>query len=94
MKKPKANWKWKGTYPVRCQIVDPTGYVLKSKTTKGKSKTLAVITANCPPKTRPHLGKTGKASLLKNGYVKIKLDDGTVLYGYECWWIPLCPKPA
>lgn len=91
MNKPQADWKWNGKYPVRCQIVDPAGHVLKSKTVRNKKPIIAAVTAKCPDVARPHVSKIGKATLLKNGDVKIKLDDGSVLYGYECWWVALPP---
>lgn len=38
-----------------------------------------------PPKSLAHIGKKGTAEE-DGGGVKITLDDGTVLYGWECWW--------
>lgn len=36
----------------------------------------------------PHLGKEGLAEK-DDWMVRITLDDGHVIYGYECWWMPL-----
>ena len=69
-------------YPVRCKIVDVTGV---KKTMGGKEFTL-----NTPDISKPHIGKQGLAENMEDGLgVRIALDDGTVLYGYECWWITI-----
>ena len=47
-----------------------------------------LLTARTPPKSKPHVGKEGLAEK-ENGVVKITLDDGVILYGYECWWEPI-----
>jgi DNA polymerase III sliding clamp (beta) subunit (PCNA family) len=86
MKTKATAWKWNGKYPVRCQVIDPTGHVVK------QTKFKVDLVAKCPTEAKPHVGKTGRATLLKNGDVKIKLDDGQVLYGYECWWVALPPE--
>ena len=39
-----------------------------------------------PEQSFPHIGKHGTAEYLDNLIVKITLDDGNVIYGYECWW--------
>lgn len=71
----------KVTYPTRCQIVDVTG---------GKVGPLAIHT---PDASRPHVGKLGTAynDIDADGCesVHIELDDGAVLHGCECWWVPL-----
>jgi hypothetical protein len=72
-------------YPTRCRILDVTG-----KRWRG----LAIAT---PPVSTPHVGKEGLAEeddlLLEDGSVlpsvRITLDDGTILMGYECWWEPI-----
>jgi hypothetical protein len=42
-----------------------------------------------PDKSKPHIGKQGLAYEIDGLNVRITLDDGTVLMGYECWWKPL-----
>ena len=61
-------------YPVRCQIVDVTG-----------KKIFPGVEGNTPEVSKPHVGKKGLAEMV-NGQVRIMLDDGTVIWGYECWW--------
>ena len=65
------------TYPTRCRIVDVSGM-----------KIFPGIIGNTPVKSLPHIGKTGLAERCE-GDVKITLDDGTVIYGHECWWVPI-----
>ena len=66
-------------YPTRCEIIDVTGigvfYGIKS---------------NTPRISKPHIGKKGVASKDEHGRVIIQLDDGIILHGYECWWMPIC----
>ena len=64
------------TYPTKCEIVDATGIELE------------IGTARNPEQAIPHIGKTGIAEKI-NGQVSIKLEDGTKLMGYECWWAPI-----
>lgn len=59
----------------RCEIVDVGGMNYK----------VGPYTAATPVDSRPHVGKKGYAERDPQG-IKIILDDGTVLYGYECWW--------
>ena len=33
-----------------------------------------------------HIGKCGTIIKIEDGMPHIKLDDGTELEGYECWW--------
>lgn len=66
------------TYPVRCEIVDPGG----------SHEVIPGYMAQAPDESKPHIGKQGLAEFVDND-VRITLDDGTVLYGYECWWVPL-----
>lgn len=61
-------------YPTRCRIVDVDG-----ETWQG----LSIAT---PEESRPHVGKEGVAELLDPLTVRITLDDGNIIYGYECWW--------
>ena len=68
-------------YPVRCKIVDVTGV---KKTLGGKEFTL-----NTPEVSVPHVGKEGLAKKYKDGLIRIKLDDGNIIWGHECWWTPI-----
>lgn len=36
-----------------------------------------------------HIGKKGIIVELDDGMPTIRLDDGTILRGYECWWAKL-----
>jgi hypothetical protein len=64
-------------YPVRCKIVDVAG-----------CEVYPGLIAATPDVSRAHIGKKGLAE--RDGInVKITLDDGSILYGYECWWTPL-----
>ena len=64
-------------YPTRCQIVDVTG--------KEVFPNMFGVT---PDDSKPYIGKKGLAEMF-DGQVKITLDDGNILYGYECWWRPI-----
>jgi hypothetical protein len=64
-------------YPTRCKIIDVTG------------QTMGEHTLNTPETSHPHIGKEGKAWKGSDGAVRIRLDDGNILMGYECWWTPL-----
>ena len=64
-------------YPTRCKIVDVTGMIRDFGDIK--------IPLRTPEESKPHIGKEGLAE--KTGKdVRITLDDGTVIFGYECWW--------
>lgn len=68
-------------YPTRCQIVDVTG-----------GSWLGAIPLHTPDASRPHVGKLGTAVNVRDHgctSVRIELDDGAVLQGCECWWVPL-----
>ncbi len=67
-------------YPTRCRIVDVTG-----------EEVLPGIIGNTPDVSKPHIGKEGLAERVDR-YIKITLDDGNILMGYECWWEPLPTK--
>ena len=67
-------------YPTRCVIVDPTGH---------KFGTSGEYECRAPEESLPHIGKFGVAEMLNEWTVKIALDDGGVIYGSDCWWIPL-----
>lgn len=64
-------------YPTRCEIVDPQGHRFND-----------AYVMNTPGISRPHIGKRGLAERI-NENVRITLDSGGVLYGYQCWWIPI-----
>lgn len=67
-------------YPCRCRIVDPTG---DEREVEGHTFVL-----NAPEVSKPKTGRLGWAH--KEGLtVRIKLDDGSELMGYECWWEPI-----
>lgn len=67
-------------YPVRCKIIDVTGLKKKIRHIE--------FALNTPEKSKPHVGKEGLAERDPAG-VKITLDDGTIIYGHECWWTPI-----
>jgi hypothetical protein len=76
----------KVTYPTRCQIVDPDGMPIAEG-----------LTSRAPEKSLPHIHKKGWAYLVEDPdvpwhTVRIELDDGNVLFGNECFWIPLRPE--
>ena len=61
-------------YPVRCEIIDVTGV-----------EVFPGVLGKTPEESKQHVGKRGLAE--KAGLrVKITLDDGSVIYGHECWW--------
>jgi hypothetical protein len=73
-------------YPVRCRIIDVTGE---------KSYGIPIKT---PDISKPHIGKEGiakkifyepEADDIFDWYIQITLDDGTIIYGHECWWEPI-----
>ena len=67
------------TYPTRCRIIDIAG-----------EEILPGVFAQTPEASRPHVGKTGTATKLPGAEgVRIVLDDGTVLWGHQCWWEPI-----
>lgn len=64
-------------YPTRCKIIDATG------------EKFAGYDCKTPEISKPHIGKIGIADKSEGGNVLIKLEDGTILHGYECWWEPI-----
>lgn len=77
------------TYPTRCQIVNADG--LPYVPIPGMMK-------RTPNRSLRHIGKKGLAEEVPwpfgmaaglNSVVKITLDDGAVIYGHECWWVPI-----
>jgi len=75
-------------YPVKCEIVDVDGDV------DGTGQKISSFISRTPDISRPHIGKKGLAELMENGNVRITLDDGSVIYGYRCWWKPLETSPG
>lgn len=67
-------------YPVRARIIDVTGQALSGNPD---------VLIKTPDVSKPHVGKEGRASQDSDGDIVLMLDDGTVLYGYECWWEPV-----
>jgi hypothetical protein len=69
------------TTPVgtRVRIVDP----------KGRRLAGTDLIAKAPADSVPHLGKEGEIVGYNGRSPKILLDDGSVLFGYECWWEPV-----
>lgn len=74
------SWTWDGSYPVRCQIIDAAG------------EQFGQFTARTPDASRPYIGEFGIAERVE-GDVRITLESGETLMGYECWWTPLEGKP-
>jgi len=70
-------------YPVRCQIVDVAG-----------QEVFPGIVGKTPDISKPHVGEYGLAEKLPDGNVKITLDNGDVLMGYECWWQPVAHEQS
>ena len=68
-------------YPTRCKIIDVTGIEV-SPGLEGRT----------PEESKPHIGKEGLAERV-DGDVRITLDGGGILYGWECWWEPINPQP-
>ena len=69
-------------YPTRCKIIDVAG-----------TSFMPGIVRKTPAISKPHIGKYGLAEKQADGNVKITLDDGNVLYGFECWWTPVVEQP-
>ena len=64
-------------YPQKVKIIDVTGV-----------EVFPGIQGKTPDVSKNHIGKEGIAEEVGNT-VKITLEDGWVLWGYECWWEPL-----
>jgi hypothetical protein len=71
-------------YPTRARIIDVDSKPTVLVTADG----LQSFVPKTPPKSRPHVGKEGLAEKFSQG-VRITLDDGTILWGWECWWEPI-----
>lgn len=65
-------------YPTRCEIIDVTGV-----------EVFPDVMGNTPDISKPHVGEFGLAEKIDDLTVKITLDSGVVLMGYECWWRPI-----
>ena len=65
-------------YPTRCRIIDVTGQEVLPGLIPG-------LMGRTPDESKPHIGKVGLAELIGDD-VRITLDDGPVIWGYECWW--------
>ena len=64
-------------YPTRARIIDVSGEIWQG---------LAIAT---PPESRPYIGEEGWAEMLDPTdpfSVRITLDSGAVLWGWQCWW--------
>ena len=72
-------------FPLHVRIIDPRNHPYA----QGYRMT-------APPASVPHLGKSGliRSSWKPGDSPKIELEDGTVLYGYECWWVEEPSQPA
>ena len=67
------------TYPIRCEVIDVTGV-----------EVFPGVLGKTPEESKQHVGKRGLAERVNDlGGVRITLDDGSVVYGYECWWKPI-----
>jgi len=69
-------------YPVRCRIIDVTN-----------REVFPGIIGNTPEISKPHIGKEGLAEKIGRT-ARITLDDGNIIYGYECWWDPIYTQPS
>jgi len=64
-------------YPTRCEIVDVKG-----------TEVFPGIMGRTPDISKPYIGEKGLVEKIGRD-VRITLDSGKVLYGYNCWWKPL-----
>ena len=69
-------------YPTRCEIVDVTG-----------QEVFPGIEGRTPDVSKPLVGQQGVAEEDPKHGVKITLDSGKTIYGYECWWTPIEDNP-
>ena len=73
------------TYPTRCKIISAYG-----------EEVLPGIITLTPDKSKQHIEKMGLAELVPSNIiegmteqVRITLDDGMIIWGFECWWEPI-----
>jgi len=72
-------------YPTRCVIRDIEGDPLDD----------TGLVARTPEVSRQYIGQRGLAEKVPDSdsifgeSVRITLDSGDVIWGYECWWSPL-----
>lgn len=83
-----SDWKWDGRYPVRARIIDAAGQPLPIP--------IEGVVCATPDASKPHIGREGLAEEVEGGSpwgmdIRITLDDGGVIFGYECWWEPIGP---
>ena len=64
-------------YPVRCRIIDVEGREIYPG-----------FTGRTPEVSKPYIVKEGIAEDI-DGLVRITLDNGNIIMGYECWWEPI-----
>ncbi len=74
---------WDGKYPVRCMVAD----VATLDYNVGGYKAVT------PEASKPYVGVKGTAYRTGPLSVRIELDNGHVLYGSQCWWMPLPQEP-
>lgn len=73
-----------------CGDVYPVGTRVRIEEDPGEWMGIKTAT---PKESKPHLGRTGTIVEYEHlpgdtslGSPKIELDDGAILWGYECWW--------
>ena len=64
---------------IRCVIIDIDGEVISSE--------YPDVVARTPEVSKPYIGERGVAEAEEWG-IKITLDNGNIIYGHECWWMP------
>lgn len=64
-------------YPCRCRIINVTDQEWHG---------LNLIT---PEESKQYIGMVGTAYQEDEFYIRIELDNGKVIYGYDCWWEPI-----
>ena len=67
-------------YPIRCVIVDIAGTVI--------SPEYPDIVARTPEVSKQYIGKRGLAEEAGKWGVRFTLDNGDIIQGHECWWMP------
>ena len=72
-------------YPIRCKIVDVVDH---PDSDAAKVFDAVGVTLNTPDVSKPHIGKEGLAEETDKG-VRITLNDGTIIWGSQCWWEPM-----